>query len=143
MSRNFDAGLVIRDSVIVGPAAIGGDQHLITPPRTPSTSQRSVSSQIWAGATAVWTMCPIMVWAMFCMSEGPLPGLADLAHAATPYAVLAWFVAVWMDVAFFFLHRHWPVAQRAITHPVTWNVRLFGAVFGLAGLAASIYASTR
>ncbi|KOT81567.1 hypothetical protein ADK70_25920 [Streptomyces rimosus subsp. pseudoverticillatus] len=143
MSQNSDASEV-HHNVITGPTVIGGTQNLvgITPVQT--APRPSVPSQVWMAITLAWAFCPTAAWWTQSVPAGGLfSKLADLVHATTPYIWLAGGAAVFFDVAGHFLYRHWTVAQRAITHPVTWKLRLLAAAIGGVALPLAIFISGR
>ncbi|MFJ5308245.1 hypothetical protein [Streptomyces sp. NPDC088350] len=143
MSRNSDASEV-HHNVFNGPTVIGGTQNLvgITPVQT--SPQPSMYSQAWIAIMLAWAFCPTAArLAQSAPGGGLLSSLADLVHATTPYIWLAGGVAAILDVAGHFLHRHWTVAQRAITHPVTWKLRLLAVAVGGATLAVVAFMSGR
>ncbi|BCK69679.1 hypothetical protein Srufu_036320 [Streptomyces libani subsp. rufus] len=130
MTQNSDASEV-HHNVFTGPTVIGGTQKLvgITPVQT--SPRPSVPSQVWMATMLAWAICPAVAWwAQSAPGGGLFSKLADLVHAAVPYIWLAGGVAVSLDVAGHLLYRNWPVAQRVITHPVTWKLRLLAAAIG-------------
>lgn len=139
MSQNSD-GSEIHNNVFTGPTVIGGSQTVVGV--TPVSTRRRVStlSQVWAAFVLTWSLCPMAVWWTQSSPGGDLiPGVTTLVQTATPYVCLAGGVAVLLDVLGYFLYRHWTVATRAITHPVTWKLRLLAVAVGGLSLAAAMF----
>ncbi|OKK17129.1 hypothetical protein AMK09_21525 [Streptomyces sp. CB02488] len=134
MSQNSDASEV-HHNVFMGPAVIGGTQ-VVGLASASAPPMASMVSQVWTVTTLAWAFCPTLVWWTKSVPGGELfPTLADLAHAVTPYIWLAGGLAVFLDVSVYLLHRYWSLAQRAITHPVTWKLRLLAVALGGVTLA--------
>lgn len=130
MSQNSDASEV-HHNVFTGPTVIGGTQNLIGVTPVPTSPRSSVPSQVWTAIMLAWAFCPTAAWWTQSVPSGELfARLADLVHATTPYIWLAGGVAVLLDVAGYCLYRYWTVARRAITHPVTWKLRLLAVAIG-------------
>ncbi|GGN51198.1 hypothetical protein GCM10012285_41040 [Streptomyces kronopolitis] len=143
MSQNSDASEV-HHNVFTGPTVIGGTQNLVGATPVPTPPRPSMASQAWMAITLAWAFCPTAAWWTMSAPGGrPFPGLADLIHAATPYVWLAGSAAVLLDAAGYFLWRYWLVAQRTITHPVTWKLRLLAAAIGGVSLPLAIVISGR
>ncbi|GAQ55568.1 hypothetical protein [Streptomyces acidiscabies] len=141
MSQNSDAPEV-HHNVFTGPTVIGGTQNLVGVTPVQTSLRPSMLSQVWTTIMLVWALCPMAAWWTQSVPDGELfSRLADLVHAATLYIWLAGGVALFLDAMVYLLYRHWPVVQRAITHPVTWKLRLLAVALGGVALATVIFMS--
>ncbi|MFJ5104757.1 hypothetical protein [Streptomyces sp. NPDC088554] len=142
MSQNPEVPEV-HHNVFFGPAVFGGTQNVVgataSAPYPPS-----MSSQIWAAIMVAWAFCPMAAWwTQSVLDEELFSRLAGPDHDIVLYIWLAGGVALLLDVAGYLLYRHWAVARRAITHPVTWKLRLGAVALGGAVLAMSIFMTSR
>lgn len=138
MTQDSDASEV-HHNLFTGPTVIGGTQNLVAATSTSAFSRPSLPSQVWAAVMLAWAFCPTVAWWTQSVPGGELfSRVADLVHAVTPYIWLAGGVAVLLDGAGYLLYRHWTLAQRAITHPVTWKLRLFAVALGGVTLAVGV-----
>ncbi|MGW8374257.1 hypothetical protein [Streptomyces sp. ODS28] len=139
MSQNSDGGPEYHHNNFYGPTSIGGHQHLAGGTPMPTPPRSSVLSRAWATIVAVWAASPTAAWWTQHTPAGP-PKVEDLVHAATPFILLVGGVAVCLDTVGYVLYRRWAAAQRAITDPVTWTLRLVMILVGGAVLGVVMYA---
>ncbi|MFI1713399.1 hypothetical protein [Streptomyces litmocidini] len=143
MSQDSDASEV-HHNVFVGPTVIGGTQNVLGGTSVLMPPGPSITSQAWAAIMAAWAFCPAVArWTQTVLSEEFFSRFADLGHALVLCIWLAGGAAVLLDVAGYLLYRHWAVAQRVVTHPVTWKLRLCAVTLGGAVLAAVVFMMDR
>ncbi|MET9936218.1 MULTISPECIES: hypothetical protein [unclassified Streptomyces] len=143
MSQDSDASEV-HHNLFIGPTVIGGTQHVIGATSASGPSRPSMSSQIWAAIMVAWAFCPMAAWwAQSVLDEELFSRLAGPDHGIVLYIWLAGGVALLLDVAGYLLYRHWAVAQRAITNPVTWKLRLGAVALGGVVLSMSMFMTSR
>ncbi len=139
MSQDSEASEV-HHNIFLGPTAIGGPQHVVGFTSALASSRPSVPSQVWAAAVAAWAFCPLAAWwTRSPLVEALFSRFTGLAHAVTLYVLLVGGVALLLDGVGFVLYRHWAMARRAITHPITWKVRLSAVACGGIALAMVVF----